>query len=187
MNHSTKNHEVEAGKGRAGELAQARIILLALVFFFMGLAVGAFWFSRKTSVQAVSPIEASVDPAGVIKVNAKPQSAPPPSDAIDPAALDAVKRSIPNVTSTSLEAGTQILREAAVAEFQQTVQELQARQKKAEENFIKGQNNQSAEQQKIATQELRELQAEQMAKLSQIAAKSKAQIDAFHRLKGTPQ
>jgi GTPase SAR1 family protein len=101
----------------------------------------------------------------------------------DPDAVAAVNRFIPNVSSASLEEGTRILREAALAEFQQTVEELQGRQKKVQLDFAQGQANRSDEAQKAATKQLLELQVEQMEKLKQIAAKSKVQIETFQQLK----
>ena len=156
------------------------MLILALVFFLMGVAVSALWFSRKPSANAASQTDVTHAPARSANVNPQPQPAPQ----TDLAALDAVKRSIPNLNSASLEEGTQILREAAVAEFQHTVQELQARLKKAEQNFIQGQNNRSDEQQRNATKQLQELQVEQLEKLKQIAAKSQAQIETLRQLKG---
>ena len=117
------------------------------------------------------------------KTNPAPQSAP----LTDPAALEAVQRAIPNVKSATLESGTRILRKAAVAEFQQTVEDFRARQKQAEQDLIKGQNKLSDEQRKIAMKQLQELQAQQIEKLKQIAANSKAQIDTFQQLKGAAQ
>ena len=190
----------QARKQPGGEQAQARMVILALVCFVTGAAVSALWFSSGPSAKSGSQTALSGDskaglqplnspvaesdaaPALARSVNVPPQAEPAPQT--DAAALDAVKRAIPNVQSASLEQGTRILREAALAEFQQTVQELQARLKKAEQNFIEGQNNKSGEQQKLATKQLQELQAEQMEKLKQIAAKSKAQIDSFQQLKG---
>lgn len=191
MKHLMMNPVGQAGQRRTGEQAQARMIILALVCFLMGVAVGALWFSRKLSANAVSQTALSgktlsdVTPAPARSANVSPQ--PPPAPPTDLAARDAVKRSIPNVNSASLEEDTRVLREAAVAEFQQTVQEFQARLKKAEQNFIQGQNNRSVEQQKIATKQLQELQAEQMEKLKQIAAKSKAEIETLRQLKGAAQ
>lgn len=182
------NNLGQARQRRTGEQAQARVMILALVFFLMGVAVSALWFSRKPSANAASQTALSGNTASDVthalarSANVSPQ--PQPAPQTDLAALDAVKRSIPNVNSASLEEGTRILREAAVAEFQQTVQELQARLKKAEQNFIQGQNNRFDDQQQIATKQLQELQAEQMEKLKQIAANSKAQIETLRQLKG---
>jgi hypothetical protein len=191
------NHSDQARKRCYGEQAQTRIVILALVFFLMGAAVSALWFSRPPSGKADSeaalsgnrnagveqlnsPVVESPAVAGPIHVRSQPK----PAEQADPATLAAVKRAIPDVPSASLEQGAHILREAALAEFQQTVQELQVRLNKVEQNFIEGQNNKSDEQQQAATKQLQELQAEQMEKLKQIAAKSKAQIDTFQQLKG---
>jgi hypothetical protein len=188
MKHLKMNNRGQLRQRGIGEQAQARIILLALVFFLMGLAVSALWFSRKPSAEAASQTALSgnttsdVTHALARSVNVSPQ--PQPALQTDLAALDTVKRAISNVNSASLEQGTRILRQAAVAEFRQTVQELQARQKTAEQNFIRGQNNRSDEEQKTATKQLQELQAEQMEELKQIAAKSKVQIETFQQLKG---
>jgi hypothetical protein len=147
-----------------------------------GVAVSAWWFSRKAPAEVVFQGQVAEDQAGAASVSPKPQSA----RLIDPVALETVKRSIPDVNAASLEAGKRILREAAVTEFEQAVLDLQARQKKAEQDFIQAQNNKSDEQQRAATKKLQELQAEQMEKLKQIAADSQAQIDAFEQLKAAP-
>ena len=155
-----------------------RAIILALVFFLMGMAVGARWFSRKPSREASS--QTAFNHSGRPAANVSPDLAPPARFA----ALDAVKGLIPDPNATSTEKAARILREAALEDFQHTAQEFQARQKKAEQKFIQGQNDRSGEQQRIAAKELRELQAERAEKLMQIAAKSKAQIDAFEQFKG---
>jgi hypothetical protein len=192
------NHSDQARKRCFGERAQTRIV--ALVFFLMGAAVSALWSSRPPSAKADSESALSGNRNAVVEQLNSPvvksdsvpatarttnvRSQPEPAAQADAAALNAVKRAIPDVPSASLEQGARILREAALAEFQQTVQELQGRLKKVEQNFIEGQNNKSDEQQQAATKQLQELQAEQMEKLKQIAAKSKAQIDTFQQLKG---
>lgn len=177
MKHSTISHvEMRC----THERAQARIVILALVSFLIGVAVSALWFSRKAPAEVVLQGDVADHLARPASVSPIPQSSP----SIDLAALEAVKRSIPDVHSASLESGKRILREAAVTEFEQAVLDLQARQKKAEQDFIQGQTNKSDEQQRVATKKLQELQTEQMEKLKQIAANSKAQIDAFEQLKG---
>jgi len=170
------NDGCQARKRRTGEQAETRIVILALVCFLMGAAVSAWWFSRKPSAIAASQTDVTAAPGQPANPSPEPQA--------DLAALDAVRRSIPNVNSASLEEGTRILREAALAEFRQAAQELQVRQKKAEQDFMQGQNNQSKEQQQIATKQLQELRAEQVEKLQQIAANSRAQIEALQQLKG---
>ena len=193
MKHLIRNQVAgEVGERRSCESAQVRAIIFALVSFLMGLAVGALWLSRKAPAEISSQHEQAnqngqVDRTGLTNELARTTEvspAPQPAPAVDPAALEAVQRAIPNVKSTTLESGTRILRKAAVAEFQQTVEDLRARQKQAEQDLIKGQNKLSDEQRKIAMKQLQELQAEQIEKLKQIAANSKAQIDTFQQLKG---
>ena len=193
MKHRIRNQGGEVRKRCTGESAYARTIILALVPFLIGLAVGALWFSRKAPTEIASLKSDQTNrvdgtdringPVGSAKVSPTPKSAP----AVDHAALEAVKRAIPNVKSATLESGTRILRKAAVAEFQQTVEDFRARQKQAEQDLIKGQNKLSDEQRKIAMKQLQELQAEQIEKLKQIAANSRAQIDTFQQLKGAAQ
>jgi flagellar basal body-associated protein FliL len=174
-------HAGQAGARRTFDQAPARMIIVALVFFLIGAAVSALWFTRKPSPKAPSQTDLSHTLARSTNGSPQPPPAPPP----DLAALDAVKRYIPDLNSASLEEGTRILREAALAEFQQTARELQARQTKAEQNFIQGQNNQSDAQQQMATKELQQLRAEQVEKLKKIAAKSQAQIETLQQLKET--
>lgn len=180
MKHSIISHVDEVETRHTHGRAKARIVVIALLSFLIGVAVSALWFSHEAPAEVVFQRDAVADRARPASV--RPKS--PASPSIDLAALEAVKRSIPDVNSASLEAGRRILREAAVTEFEQAVLDLQARQKKAEQDFLQGQINKSDEQQRVATKKLQELQTEQMEKLKQIAANSKAQIDAFEQLKG---
>ena len=175
------NPSGQVGKGRTGEPARAQMMILALVFFLLGVAAGALWFSGKPPGKAAPQTDLTHPPARSASANVSPE--PQPAPTADLAALDAVKRSIPRLNSASLEEGTRILREAALAELRQTAQELQARQQQAEHNFIEGQKNQSDAQQQMAAKQLRQLQAEQLEKLKQIAAKSQAQIETLQQLK----
>ena len=174
---------------RAEQCGQARIVILAFVCFVLGVGAGALWFSRpptrQVTLSSIQPEQAAVATPvdGSIAAVPSPQLAEP----VDPAAIEAVQRAIPNVTLVSVEQGALILRKAAVAEFQQAAQELQARQKKAEQRFIEGQGRQSAEEQIIAAKELQHLQAEQMDTLKRIAANSESRIDALKQLKGQPR
>jgi hypothetical protein len=164
--------------------AQARIWVLPLVFFFLGIAVTVFWFtSTRPPARSVASTEVAYPVAASDRAHGPATPVPPPP-VVDSAALDSVKHSIPNLQSTSLEEGTRILRAAALTEFLQTVEELQARQKKVEQNFSDGQINRSEEQQRTATKQLQELRAEQVEKLKQIAAKSRAEIKTLEQLKG---
>jgi hypothetical protein len=185
MKRVNMNEVEQVGRNRRSEKAGAGSVLLALVCFVLGVAVTALWFSRNAPSQTVaqtaqldlSVAEADATPAPSVALERQRASEE------DAAALAVVKSSIRNVKSTSESEGTRILREAALADFQHAVQELQARQKKAEQLFIQGQRNNSEEQQRAATKELQQLQVEQMEKLKEIAARSKAEIETFTQLK----
>ncbi len=101
----------------------------------------------------------------------------------DPAVLDSVKRAIPNLDSVSLEEGTRILRDAALAEFTQAAQEMQAKLSEAQQSLLQAQNGQSDADPQLAMKQLQQLQADQTEKLKEIAANSKVQIDALKQLK----
>jgi hypothetical protein len=194
------NYSASLKNGCNGEQGQTRVIILALVFFVLGATASALWFSFRSNSKA--PIQSSLAenniaprnqetttpppataPTAPSAVPASHSSAPPAVAQPDPIALAAIKQSIPNVNAISLEEGTRILRATALVEFLKTTDELKARQKNAEQKFIEGQNNSSTEQQRLATKQLRDLQAEQVEKLQQIAAKSRSEIQTFQQLK----
>ena len=108
--------------------------------------------------------------------------ASPPTAVVDTPAMDAVKRAIPNPDSVSLEDGTQILHDAALAQFKQEAQDMGAKIKAAQEAFVQSQGQSEADRQSALTL-LSQLQNEQMEKLKEIAAQSKAQTEAFQQLK----
>jgi hypothetical protein len=103
-----------------------------------------------------------------------------PSDA---AALEAVKRSIPNLDTVSLQDGTRILRESALKEFAQVAQETEAKVKEAQQLLVQAQTNQSAADQQAAMKHLQQIQADQNEKLKQIAARAQAEIQALQQYK----
>jgi hypothetical protein len=100
------------------------------------------------------------------------------------ASLDAVRRSIPNLGSVSLEEGTQVLRAAALAQFQKAAQEMEAEINQARQNFLQAQTSQSEAGQQAALKRLQQIQAGQTDKLKQIAIDSQAQIAALQQIKG---
>jgi hypothetical protein len=102
----------------------------------------------------------------------------------DGAALEAVRRAIPNMESISVEEGSRLLRAAAVAQFKKTGQEMEARVAQAEEHFLQAQNSQSEAEQEAALKELEQAKKEQAARLKNIAMQSKAQVEALQQLKG---
>jgi ABC-type uncharacterized transport system involved in gliding motility auxiliary subunit len=110
-------------------------------------------------------------------------SASAPVHKTDPAVLDSLKKSIPNLDAVSVEEGAQLLREAALAEFRQASKEMETKIQAAEQQFLNAQSSQSASDQQKALEQLQQLQAEQTDKLKQIAADAKAQLQAFQQQK----
>ncbi len=98
-----------------------------------------------------------------------------------------VKTLIPNPTTTSVEEGTRILREAALKDFTTAAQQFQVQVKAAQQRLIQAQKNGSAAEQQAAMKNLEQVQAEQAEKLKDIAARAQAQVEAFERLKLGPQ
>ena len=153
---------------------------------FLGIAVVCG--GQKESLPQLAPeweqaLEPDVTRAITRAAEARPGAQP--LARADTASLDAVKRAIPNLDAVSLEAGTQILRNASLVQFQQAAEEMQARVKEAEQRFIQAQGDQSEAAQQAAAEELRKIQAEGTRKLQQIAQDSHAQIAALQQLKKT--
>jgi hypothetical protein len=98
-------------------------------------------------------------------------------------ALDALKLSITNLDSISLEEGTRLLRETALSELAQVTKEMDARRKEVQERLAAGGANPSRAVQEAARDELQRIQVEQTAKLQQIAAKSQQQLQALELYK----
>jgi hypothetical protein len=102
----------------------------------------------------------------------------------DPAALDAVKRLIPNVDSVSLAEGTEALRQSSLAELKKEALEMQARVKEAEDRFVQAEANQSQAGQEAARKELQQIQADQLASQRRLTATSQAEMNALRQIKG---
>jgi len=109
-----------------------------------------------------------------------------PMARVDAAAVEAVKHSIPNLEAVSLEEGTQVLRGAALAQFQEAARELNAELKAAEQRFVLAQNDPSEAKKQDALRQLRQIQARQSDQLKEIAARFQAQSVALRQLKATP-
>ncbi len=98
-------------------------------------------------------------------------------------ALQEVKALIPDVAAVSVEEGKRILREASLKDFTVIAKEMQAQVKDAEQRLAQARNGGTEAEQQAARNHLQQVQAEQDKKLRQVAAESKAQIDAFLQLK----
>jgi hypothetical protein len=181
MNALPKNN-MEAAEGRRpARLTPAWVIIPALVSFLAGAALSAVWFSR--SLPAARNASGAGNPAAVA-LSDSTTVVPPRLDApVDTAALDAVRRSIPNLDAISLEQGEKMLRDASMVQFKQATEETEARMKEAEQRFIQAQGNQSEAVRQAAAEQLRIIQAEGTRKLQQIAQDSHAQIAALQQLK----
>ena len=106
---------------------------------------------------------------------------------VNTAAVQEVKALIPDLASVSLEQGKQILQEAALKEFTAAVGEMQKQIKEAEQLLTRAQNGGTDTEQKAAAKHLQQVQAEQNEKLKQIAARSRAQIEALQQIKTAPR
>jgi hypothetical protein len=102
----------------------------------------------------------------------------------DPAALDAVRRLIPNVDSVSLAEGTDALRQSSLAQLKTEVQEMQARVKAAEDRFLQAQADQSQAGQEAARKDLQQIQADLLVSQRRLTAMSQAQLNALQQIKG---
>jgi hypothetical protein len=154
-----------------------------------GLSVSALWFSRQAPAQAVlqpAPpviVERPVAQAFPAHVAVAPVPSIHAVPVTDPGTIDAVKRALPNLDKTTEEIGTVILRKAAVVEFEKAARAFREERKEIEEEL----RRLPEKEQKLAAKRLLDMQTEQAAKLKQIAANSKAQIEAFHEMKAVAQ
>ena len=98
------------------------------------------------------------------------------------AAVEDVKRALPNYASLSVDQGTEILREAALKKYAAAAQELQSQVTEAQEELKQAQSQSPADQQAAMTH-LQQVQAEQSQKLQQIAGQLQTQIAALKQLK----
>ena len=111
-----------------------------------------------------------------------PASGPVTSAQSDPATIEEVKRAVPDLASVSVEEGTRILREAALKDFAAAANEMELRQKEAQQRVTGAQGKSEAEQQ-AARKNLQQVQLEQAEKLKQVAARLQARISALQQLK----
>jgi ABC-type uncharacterized transport system involved in gliding motility auxiliary subunit len=151
---------------------------------FLGIAVVCD--QQKESLSYLAPEwEQALEPdlSRAISRAAEARQKAQPVAPADTATLEAVRRSIPNLDAVSLEAGTEILRASALAQFKQAAQELDARLKDVHQRLSQGQDPQSDAARQAAREQLQKVQAEGADKLQQIALNSHAQIVALQQLK----
>jgi hypothetical protein len=102
---------------------------------------------------------------------------------VNTTAVQEVRALIPDIAGVSLQAGTQILQDAAYKEFTTAAKEMQAQAKEAEQRLAEARKNGTDAERQAALQHLQQLQAQQAEKLKEIAARSRAQIQTFEQLK----
>jgi hypothetical protein len=157
------------------------------------LGVALAFQGRKETLPYLSPEwEQAVEPdltRAIIRLVEAPRPAGATTLApleVNTNAVQEVKALISNLGTVSVEEGTRILREAALKDFTAAAKEMEKQVKEAEQRLTKAQNGGSDADQQAAMKHLQQVQAEQTEKLKQIAAKSKAQIDALQQLKAVP-
>ena len=176
------------GKRRRNH-AQAgiRTLLVATLCLLIGFGLGGLWHSRRTQRSAVNTEkETPREDAGTLSAGttAVRQSVPAPVQIkFDPAIIAEVKRLIPNFASVSLEEGSQILREAALKDLQAALSQTMGQLKEAEQRVARMEESKSETEKQAALNDLKRLQAEQVAKLSEFTTRSSAQIEALRQLK----
>lgn len=97
--------------------------------------------------------------------------------------LTEAKKLVPNLETTSLEEGRQLLKSAAVAELKVVAQEGQARIKEAQDRVLQAQVNGSETEQQEALDYLRKVQTEHSERLQELAERSDARLSALERAK----
>lgn len=103
--------------------------------------------------------------------------------ATDPAVIADVKRALPNFADVSVKQGSELLREAALKEFTAAIKDMKAELDAAQQRLVQAQNGGSETEQQDAMKNLQQLQGAQTEKLKEISARSRAQIEAFERMK----
>ena len=183
-------------KPQKGEQAQVRIVILALVSFLLGVAATAFWFHLASNRTAES-VSSQASSEGSQPDNQQPAEPRPGANAparkfveppvpVAPAAIEDVKRALPNYASLSVDQGTEILRQAALKKYAAAAQELQSQVARAQTELSQAESKSPADQQ-AAIKHLQQVQAEQSQKLQQIGGELQTQITALKQLKSAAQ
>jgi ABC-type uncharacterized transport system len=144
---------------------------------------------RKESLPQLSPawepaLESDLTRAIIRVTSANPPPGPlANASRASAATTEEVKRTIPNLATVSVEEGTRMLREAALAEFAAAAQEMETQVKAAQQRLSEARSGKSEAEQQAAMKQLQEIQAAQTEKLRQITAGLQARIAAFEDLK----
>jgi ElaB/YqjD/DUF883 family membrane-anchored ribosome-binding protein len=153
------------------------------------LGVALEYMGRKESLPRLSPDwEEALEPdltRAIARLEQASQPVQPPVaiSQVNTTAVAEVRALIPNVTDVSIEQGKQILHATALKEFSAVAKQMETELKEAQQRLRQVETNGAEADRQAAMKQLQQLQAEQTAKLKEIAARSKAQIDAFQQLK----
>ena len=147
---------------------------------------------RKETLPHLSPdyeqaLESDLTRAIVRLLDGTPVTVPAVVSQINTSAVQEVKALIPDLAAVSVEQGKQLLQAAALKDFTAAAKEMQAQMKEAEERYGQAQTGGTEAERKAAAKHLQQLQAEHTERLKQIAARSRAQIDAFQQIKAAPR
>lgn len=190
-----KSLSVMAKNSQRAEAGSARIVILALVSFLLGVGVTILWFRHtpgaNSGTASSQPVSATASPppapesVGLPAPAPTPASASPPAapEASDPAVIEQVKKAVPNFASISFDQGEQILRAAALQEFADTTTETDEEIKRAQQELQDSQNSGSAADQQAAMKNVQDTQAAATERLKKIAANLQDQIAALKELK----
>jgi hypothetical protein len=99
------------------------------------------------------------------------------------AAVEEVRRAIPNLAEVSVEDATSLLREAAMKDFKAALEEMGAQVRDAQQQVTQAQQSGSEADKQAAVKHLQQVQAEQSERIKQIAARLDAQLTALRQLK----
>jgi hypothetical protein len=157
---------------------------------FLGLSVASG--ERRESLPQLSPEWEQALESDLSRAIARASSAPPPASVsaastppIQPSTIEDVKRALPNLESVPLEQAKGILRDAALAQFRETVQAMSSETLGAQQRLEQARKGNSEAEQQKALQQLQQTQSEQTRKLQEISDKLQAQIAALEQLKGS--
>ena len=154
---------------------------------YLGLAL--VFKGRKESLPRLSPeweqaLEPDITRAIARLLDAaQPVPVPVAVSQINTAAVQEVKALIPDLAAVSVEQGKRLLQDAALNDFTAAAKEMAAQVREAEQRLSQVMQGASEAEQQAARTHLQQVQKEQTEKLQEIAARSKAQLDAFQQIK----
>jgi hypothetical protein len=160
-------------------------------FYYLGLTIA--YHDRKEIISPLAPEWEQALPSdlsrAILRLTSSASAAQPMSglSTVDPAAakaaLQEVGRVIPNVASVSLEDGTRMLRESALAQLKAEFSTMQTQAAAVQQKLAEAQSGKSEAEQQAARKQLQKIQSEQTEKLEQIAQRLQDQIAALKQLK----